>query len=456
MKRMNNIFRKIAKAFDKFIVIPMTRLVLKITSIFSKSGQKLENILARQTTLLFLSLFLAIGLFIAIDQKLLVLTNTSAEVFRDQKVEVLYDEERFVLTGVPETVDITLIGSKADLYIAKHSSSRQVKIDLLDIKEPGTYKVDIKYEKGLSSIEYSVNPSQVTVVAYLKESKNQTLSHKIVNADLLDSSYEISNVSLNMDKVVIRGADFQIAKVASVDALIDVDKLTNVSPGIHNLEDIILRAYDANGNVVDVEIHTMSKVTAKVEITSSSRTVPLNFVPVNEMPFGRAISSFTFSQDSVVVYGSAAILDELERNGIDIKVDVSKLNVDTKTTIEIPLPPGVKKVSVNKVEIDIKVTEVATPITMTLKIDALNTPPGFIAGAASADDAEVLVDIKGARNIIINLRESEIQAYVDLSSYTTPGTYDVPIRIRPTTANARLATFVPKKATVKIVLTKAN
>lgn len=456
MKRTNNIFRKIAKSFDKFIVIPMTRVVLKITNVFSKSGHKLESILAKQTTLLFLSLFLAVGLFIAIDQKLLVLTNTSAEVFKDQKVEVLYDEERFVLTGVPDTVDITLIGSKADLYIAKHSSSRQVKIDLLDIKEPGTYKVDIKYESGLSSIEYSVNPSQVTVVAYLKESKNQTLSYKIVNADLLDSSYEISNVSLNMDKVVIRGADFQIAKVASVDALIDVDKLTNVTPGVHNLEDIILRAYDKDGNVVDVEIHTMTKVTAKVEITSSSRTVPLNFVPVNEMPFGRAISSFSFSQDSVVVYGSASVLDELERNGIDIKVDVSKLNADTKTTIEIPLPAGVKKVSVNKIEIDIKVTEVASPITMTLKIDALNTSPGFIAGAASPDDAEVLVDIKGAKNIITNLRETEIQAYVDLSSYTTPGTYDVPIKIRPTTANARLATFVPKKATVKIVLTKAN
>ena len=46
-------------------------------------------------------------------------------------VNVEYNEERFVLEGVPEKVDITLIGSKADLYIAKQSQTKHnVKIDL--------------------------------------------------------------------------------------------------------------------------------------------------------------------------------------------------------------------------------------------------------------------------------------------------------------------------------------
>ena len=63
--------------------------------------------MSKQTTLLFLSLILAIILFVVVDQKLLVFNNSSAEMFKDQKVEVLYNEERFVLEGVPETVDIT-------------------------------------------------------------------------------------------------------------------------------------------------------------------------------------------------------------------------------------------------------------------------------------------------------------------------------------------------------------
>lgn len=454
LKKLSNLFRKIAKSFDRYIVVPITRLVLKITGSFDKSSHKLENILSKQTTLLFLSLFLAIGLFIVVDQKILVLTTSGAEVFKNQKVEILYNEERFVITGAPETVDITLIGSKPDLYIAKQSSNHNVKLDLTDIKEPGTYKVDIEYDSGLPSIDYSVNPSQVTIVVYLKETKNQTLSYKIINADHLDSSVEVSNVALNIDQVVISGADFQLEKVATVEALIDVDKLTSTTTGTHTLEDIILKAYDKDGNVVDVEINYTTKVIARVEITSSSRTVPLNFIPVNEVPFGKAISSYTFSQETVVVYGPTDILDQLERNGIDILVDVSKLTNNYTASVEIPKPTGIKKLSVNKIDINIKITDSGEPVTMTLKIDALNTPTGFTAGAATPDDAEVLVDIKGAKNIISSLRETEIQAYVDLSGYTSAGVYDVPIQIKANTANARLASYVSKKATIKIKLTK--
>lgn len=457
LKKVSNIFRKIAKAFDKHVVVPITRIVLKITNSFDKSSHKLESILAKSTTLLFLSLFLAIVLFVFVDQKILTLNTSSAKVFKNQKAEVVYNEERFVITGIPDSFDITLIGSKADLYIAEQSSNHSVKLDLTDIKEPGTYKVDVEYDSGgLSSVEYSVNPSQVTVVVYLKESKNQSLTYSIVNQDHLDSTLEISNVELNVDQVVISGADFQLEKVATVMALIDVDKLTKAEAGVQTLEDISYMAYDKDGNVVDVEISAKEKVTAKVTITSSSKEITLNFVPVNDVPFGNAISAYSFSQETVTVYGPTEVLEQLEQDGIDIEVDVSKLTSNYSVEVEIPKPTGVKKLSINKVTVNIEVTESSTPITMTLKVDALNTPDGFTAGAASASDAEVLVDVNGAYNIIHGLKDTEVQAYVDLSGYTEAGTYDVPIQIKASTTNARLATFVPKKSTVKIVLTKTG
>ncbi len=457
LNKLGRTGQKIAKFFDKHVVVPITKVVLKITNGFDKSSHKLEGFLAKQSTLLFLSLFLSIILFIVVDQKILTLTTSSAKVFKNQKAEVLYNEERFVITGIPETFDITLIGSKADLYIAEQSSNHNVKLDLTNIKEAGTYKVDVEYDSnGLSSIEYSVNPSQVTIVVYDKESKNQTLSYNIINQDLLDSTLEVSNVELNLDQVVISGADFQLEKVATVQALIDVDNLTKVEAGTQTLENLPLRAYDKEGNVVDVEINKKENVTAKVTLTSSSREVNLNFVPENDVPFGNAISSYSFSQETITVYGSAETLDQLEQNGIDIKVDVSKLTSNYEADVEIPKPVGVKKMSVNKVKVKVEVTQSSDPITMTLRVDALNTPDGFIANALAVDDAEVLVDVTGAYNVIRSLKESEVQAYVDLSGYTKEGTYDVPIKIRPTSSNARLVTFVPKKATVKIVLQKKS
>lgn len=460
MKKKNSLFKRITTFFDKHIVIPITRVVLKITGQFDKSSHKLEVILSKQTTLLFLSLFLAIGLFVIVDQKLIVFNNRSAEMFRDQKVEVLYNEERFVLEGVPETVDITLMGSKADLYIAKQSSAKHnVRIDLTDIKEPGTYKVDLKYDSGdLRSIESSVNPSEATVIVYLKESQNRTLSYNVINMDHLDSSLDIENVSLNIDQVVISGASYKLEQVATVEALIDVDKLTSTEPGTQTLEDITLCAYDSTGNLVDVEINHSTKPTAEITISSSSREIPLNLVIKNDMPFGKAVSSYNFSQDTVVVYGSQDVLDELSEKGIDIVYDASKLTSDYKGTVEIPKPYGVKKLDTNRIDVEIKVTNSvsSSKYNMTVRLDALNVPTGYTAGAASSSDAEVLVKPTCAENVCKALSNADIEAYVDLSSLTGsgPGTYEVPVMIKARTSNARLATFVVSPEKVKIKLTR--
>lgn len=460
MKKKDSLFKRMFKSFDKHIVLPITRLILKITGYFDKSSHRFEAILAKQTTLLFLSLILSIALFVVVDQKLIVFNNSSAEVFKDQKVEVLYNEERFVLEGVPESVDITLIGSKADLYFAKQSQTKHnVKIDLTDIKEPGTYKVDLNYDGTQSkTIESSVNPSQATVIVYLKESENRTLSYNVINTDHLENTIDIEKVDLNIDQVVISGARYKLDQVATVEALIDVDKLTSTEVGTQTLEDITLKAYDSTGNIVDVEINHSAKITAEVTLSSSSREVPLNLVLKNDMPFGKAISGYTFTKDTVVAYGSQETLDTLATTGINIEIDASKLESDYTDTLEIPIPTGVKKLDTNSVGITVNVTNSvsSSKYNLTLKIDALNVPTGYTAGAETAQDAEVLVKPTCAENICSALSSADIEAYVDLSSYAKsgPGTYEVPVQIKAKTTNARLSTFTLSPEKVKIKLTK--
>lgn len=451
--KITQLFKKIYTFFDKKIVLPITRLVFKVSEKSTKSSKKLENILSKQSTLLFVSLFLAIFIFVIVDQKIIRFNTSSAEVFKNVPVKVSYAEERFVIEGIPETVDITLIGSKADLYIAKQSSSQNVNLDLNYITKPGTYSVPVEYNHGLSSIEYSVNPSEVTVVVYLKESQNRGLSYNVVNTNLLDSALDISDVSLNVDNVTISGAAYKLDKVANVEALIDVNKIPNLVEGTQNLDDITLRAYDADGNPLDVEISTTSKVQAKVTISSSSRKVNLNFVPVGNIPFGKAISAYTFSQNYVTVYGSNEVLDELAKTGIDIKVDATKLTQDYHDTIEIPKLTGVKKLEFNKVDVDVSVTDVADPVTLTVKIDALNVPEGFTASAASVDDSQVLVELKGAENIVSVLTNADIQAYVDLGKCNLEEPVCTPeVKVKANTANARLVNLTSKKSTVNINL----
>ena len=180
----------IGSIVDKLIVTPLTKLIVKITGKTNANGKLFETLLTKPTALLFISLFFAVALFVMVDQKIIRFTDNGAEVFKDQAVNVIYNEEAYVVEGLPETVDVTLIGSKADLYIAKQSSNHSVTVDLTGL-EPGTHKVNIEYEKGRNDIEYSVNPSVATVIIYEKVSDSRTLTYDVLNEEKLDKKYVI-------------------------------------------------------------------------------------------------------------------------------------------------------------------------------------------------------------------------------------------------------------------------
>ena len=159
MKRhkKKNIFQKIWGFIDRKIIVPVTRVVVKASKSLEKLEKTTESWLSKQNTILFVSLFIALITFIVIDQKLLLFTNQTAEVLKDQIIEANYNEEAYVVEGLPEAVDITLMGNRSDLFIAKQSSASKVTVDLSNLK-PGTHKVNIEYNQPLSSINYTVNP----------------------------------------------------------------------------------------------------------------------------------------------------------------------------------------------------------------------------------------------------------------------------------------------------------
>ena len=96
MKKIINFFKHIFKFFDRHVVLPITRLIFKITKKINVPNKKFESWLSKQTTLLFLSLFLAVGIFIVVDRKIINFSAQTAEVFKDVKVTAVYNEEQYV------------------------------------------------------------------------------------------------------------------------------------------------------------------------------------------------------------------------------------------------------------------------------------------------------------------------------------------------------------------------
>ena len=354
MNKKPGIFKRIARFIDKKLVVPVTKVIMKIGKKLGGSNRSLETWLSRSNTLLFVSLFFALLVFILFDQKTLMFNDTSAEVLKDQTVEAVYNEEAYVVEGLPDKVDITLMGSRSDLFIAKQSTTSKVTGDLTGLK-PGTHKVDIEYMRPNDSVDYSVNPSVATVNIYPKVSESKTLTTDLLNQDSLDEKLIVDNVTPEVDKVVIKGTDDEnainsLTKVATVKALVDVSSLNNQEVGTVTLKDVPLKAYDSDGNSLDIEI-VPSKIEVNVDLSSPSKTVPIKVVPKGDITFGKAISSISLSQSNVTVYGQQEVLDNLEY--VPVEVDVDGLKEDREYKLELDKPKGVKSMSVNNVTANI-------------------------------------------------------------------------------------------------------
>ena len=447
MKKIISFFKGIVRFFDRYVIMPITRVIYKITKNINVPNKKFETWLSKSSTLLFLSLFIAIFVFIAVDQKIINFSNQSAEVLRDQKINVVYNEEQYVVEGLPEKVDVTLIGSKADLYIAKQTAVGSVSVDLTGLK-PGTHKVNIKYDLGKSNIDYSVNPSVATIIIYDKKSDTRTLSYDVVNSDKLSNTLVVNSVKLNVDEVTIRGAEYKIKQVATVKALIDVSNITNKSAGKQTLNDVNLKAYDSNGNVVEVEF-VPEKISAEVELSSPSKKVSLNFVPTGTMTSGKSIGGYTFSQNTVTIYGDNETLSSIE--SVDVVVNVSKINSDTTFKAEIKKPSGVKTLSDNYVTVTLTVTDSSSePVRFNIPLTGINLAPGLSAQPVGEDNAFITVEAQGASSVLSSIDASDITVYVDLQGLG-PGTYTKEVEVKG--ANP-LATYKAKRTEATVIITK--
>lgn len=446
MKRISRsikiFFRHIVSFFDKWLITPITKLMLKIVTFFKDNTKSLDRIASKKSTLIIISLILAFGVFVIVDQESNVMIDQYAEVLYDEPVTAVYNEELYVVEGLPKTVDITLIGQRRHIFLAKQAPSKGVTVDLTGLK-PGNHKVTLNYSQRLKSLDYRLDPSEVTVTIYEKVSATKSLTVDILHQDELDSKLYIDNVELDRTDVIIKGAQYKLDKVATVRALVDVEEISNPKAGELTLKDVPLVAYDEEGKRVDVEI-VPSTVDAKLTITSPSKEIPVKVVPTGKLAFGKSIESITTNVSTVTVYGQQSAIDEIEE--LEVEVDVKGLEKDKKFTVTLKKPKGITEISEKTITVDVKVANSTTKEFTVNTIEFRNLADGLSVQALSAEDTSVTVSVSGSSDIIDKLDASSIIAYVDLEDYGV-GEHEVEVHVEK--SDLKL-TYTPKTKKIKV------
>ena len=440
------ITKAIIKLIDKKIVTPITKFILFITDKLGRRTDKFERWLVKKNTLIFISLIIAIACFFGIDKKTTTLLDSYAEVLYNQKVEAIYNTEKYVVEGLPKTVDVTLIGRKIDMYLAKQSSKGTVNVDISKLKE-GTHKVTLNYESPINSIDYKLDPGVVNINIYAKASSTRIATIDTINKEILDTKLSVSNIAIDKTEIIIKGAEHTIKKVANVRALVDISKLVDPEVGVMTLENVPIIAYDTDGKVVDIEM-VPSKVTATINIDAPHKEIPIKVIPTGEVQFGKAISSITSSETKVVVYGDETALAKIEY--LPVEVDVTNLENNKTFNVTLQTPNGLREISVKNTKISISLGTEETKEINDVMIETTNLDPNYKAAAIGASSIKTTVIVKGTKEVLDAIDENKIKAIVDLTGYTE-GDHEATINV---TGDDVKAKYTSKTTKIKIRITK--
>jgi len=442
------IIRAIYRLIDRLIIIPITKFFVMIMDKMGNRTDRFEKFITRKDTLIFLSLVLAVMLFMYVDSESSTIITDSAEVLYGQKVEATYNNKSYVVEGLPDSVDVTLIGRKVDLYLAKQLSGGMVTADLSDLSE-GMHTIKLDYDCSINSVEYKLDPSVVNVTIYPKVSQTRTATVDVINKSKLDKKLSIDSVELETNEIVIKGAEHVLSEVATVKALVDVKRIVDPKVGVIDFDDVRLVAYDSLGNVVKNIETEPNKIKAKITINSPSKEVPVKVIPTGELEFGKAIDNITTDITKVTIYGDKDVIEKIEY--LPVEVDISSLNEHKSYNVIVEKPTGIKEVSHTNIKVDIKVGEEVTKEITDVSIAVINLDTSlYKASAKGENSSKTSVIIKGTKSVIDAIDESMVTAEVDLSNYTE-GEYEVEVKV---TGADNKATYTSKTTKIKVVISK--
>ena len=430
-KAIKRFFMAIYRIIDKIIVTPISRVIFNIREYLrSKNLNKLDYIFNRPNFMIYVSLILAVVVFLLIDSRVITLVESEAEVITNVPVTVNYNEEAYVVEGIPETVDIVLIGRKSDIYLAKQLGTNNVILDLSDYEaRDSAYRVYLSYTKSIDSIDYKLDPSYVTVTIKDKISVTRDIDYDLINEQYLSEELSVESVELSRSEVVVKGSEDAINNIASVKALIDLrdESLTDV--GTYTVNNVRLVAYDSNGEVLDnIEI-VPTTLTATITLDTYSKSVPLEVRTTGTLVTGRAIASILINNSnsySVTIYGDEEQISGITSVPVTINVDGEGANSTRNYNVTISRPTGVRALSENNASIMVTFGDERQKEVEISTISSRNLASGYTANIIGTSSVPVIV--KGVQSVIDEVDASNINAYIDLEGYT-PGEYDVEVQI---------------------------
>lgn len=406
-----------------------------------------------------IALFLAIMLFFTVKAEDQTSRNTANDVvalIQDVPVEVYYDTENLVVTGVPEMVNLTIEGPANIVQTTKVLKDFTLKLDLQNLTL-GEHTVRIQAENLSDKLDVRLDPATVHVNIEEKVTQSFRVDPEM-NTRLLAEGYEVKNIEVQPATISVTGAKSIVEAISFVKVSVTGDNNLNKS-----------FEQKARVRILDRDLNKMSvlldpeEVTVKVDVQEYSREVPVKLIRKGKAADELTIESLTPVDELVRVYGAKSAVEAI--NEIPVEVDLSKVSKSGKFEVDAKKPEGVSKVTPNKIKVQVKVSgdstksdeseesveeevtmgdteepEAETPPTTPttaqvtqqitdIPISVRNLDPIYTASIKQPSNGNVSLQVTGDKAVVERLKQTDIAVYIDAANVNAEGEVSGPLLV---------------------------
>lgn len=338
------------------------------------------------------------------------------------------DADKYVLKTVsPQQVSVNVSGQTSQLASLATSSEYEVKMDLSKIEEPGQYTVSLQVDTPPGVELLSILPSKVTVT--VEEKVTQAFDAVVLTTGVPAEGFaELDPVFEDGNAVQVTLPASEMKQVQKIQGEISVEGSNgNVSGRIK------LVAYSNNGEVLDDAVIEPASIKVQIPISSnvssSSKTLPLNVSYSGSLPDGLVLSDVKAGAQEVTVYGSAEVLESLSSYP-PITLDLDRITAEGETTYSEALaaPEGADRIVPSSVKYTVTVVPYEQKTIANVPVTLTGLAKGNEATITDPESGRMDVTIVGASSLLAGVTASDITLTADLAGLNA-GTHNVQLDV---------------------------
>ncbi|WP_066070787.1 CdaR family protein [Neobacillus soli] len=357
-------------------------------------------------------------------------------------VNVYYDTENLVVSGIPNKADITIKGPMSHVENAKAQKNFEIYVDLTKAKI-GKQKVKLKVRNLSDKLNATIKPDTVTVSIQEKITREFNVDAEF-NSGQIEEGYSAGRPIVEPSKVKITGAKDVIDRITYVKATLNgKTKLKETMT-----EEARIQVLDKELNKLNVAVEP-DTVKVTIPVKSNNKTVPINVVRKGTAPSGVTIESIVLDTKEATITADEDTL----KNPVNVRVevDISKITDNTTLTLPVIISNGITKVTPQMVKATVVVNKRGEKTVSGIPIEIRGLSEDYKADIDNPADQMINLLVDGPSDSLNALKSEDFTIYIDLSSFTE-GNHKVDIHIEGP-SDVR---WKPDKSSAKITISKTN